>query len=136
MSPHDRGDPRHRFHRLALAAPALVFPPLYLLGWNPIYPGIVALFVGGAATALCRPDLKVKIVAGAGLFVAFYLLFLAGMEWSAPGYIERVWNLSALSGIRLYRFPVEELLFAAGFGACWSGVYEHFTWRGTVGSRE
>ena len=25
--------------------------------------------------------------------------------------------------------PIEELLFAAGFGMYWSGVYEHFTWR-------
>lgn len=35
--------PRHRFHMWALAAPFLVFPVLYFLPWNPIYPAIVAM---------------------------------------------------------------------------------------------
>lgn len=47
----------------------------------------------------------------------------------APGYIARVWNLGALSGLTVAGAPVEELLFAAAFGAYWSGVYDHFTWR-------
>ena len=48
---------RHRFHVRALAAPFLTFPVLFLLPWNPIYPAILAMAVGAAATALCRPDL-------------------------------------------------------------------------------
>ena len=32
----------------------------------------------------------------------------------------------------LFRVPVEELLFAIGFGMYWSGVYEHFTWKRTT----
>lgn len=48
-----------------------------------------------------------------------------------PGYIERVWNFAALTGIRLGPVPVEELLFAFGFGSYWSGVYEHVTWHRT-----
>lgn len=42
--------------------------------------------------------------------------------------VERVWNLEALSGLRVVGFPLEELLFAIAFGAYWSGVYEHLTW--------
>jgi len=53
---------------------------------------------------------------------------LFGLEWTAPGYIERVWNLPALSGLTIAGLPIEELLFAAAFGAYWSSVYEHFTW--------
>ncbi len=58
-----------------------------------------------------------------------YIVFLVGLEVIAPGYIDRVWNLQALSGITLGFMPLEELLFAIGFGMYWSGVYEHFTWR-------
>jgi hypothetical protein len=39
-----------------------------------------------------------------------------------------VWNLKAISGIRLIGVPLEELMFAFTFGLYWSSVYEHFTW--------
>lgn len=120
--------PRHRYHRAALAAPVIVFLVLYFLPWNPIYPSIAAIAAGALATIWCRPELKAKTWIGGALFLGFYMLFLAGLEWSAPGYIERVWNLGALTGIQLFRMPLEELLFAFAFGMYWSGVYEHFTW--------
>lgn len=127
---HHRG---HRFHRLALVSPFLAFPVLYLLPWNPIYPSILAMAVGAVATVLCRPDLRGNAVLGAGIFLAYYLLFLLGLEWTAPGYIDRVWNLAGLSGVLLGGLPLEELLFAAGFGAYWAGVYEHINWRRATG---
>jgi len=89
----------------------------------------VAMVVGVVGNILCRPDLKRKTWIGGALFLGYYAAFLAGLEWSAPGYIERVWNLAALSGISIGFMPVEELLFAMAFGMYWSGVYEHFTWR-------
>lgn len=123
---------RHRHHRLALATPFLVFGPLYLLPWNPIYAAVIAMAVGAVATAVCRPDLAVKTWIGSGLFLIYYTVFLLGLEWSAPGYVARVWNVAALSGVFLWRIPIEELLFAASFGAYWSGVYEHLTWMRTA----
>jgi hypothetical protein len=66
------------------------------------------------------------------LFLAYYILFLQGLEVLAPGYIERVWKLDVLLGVQIFGMPVEELLFAMGFGMYWSGVYEHFTWRRVV----
>lgn len=45
-----------------------------------------------------------------------------------------MWSLSALSGLSLVGMPVEELLFAITFGAYWSGLYEHFTWKTVVGA--
>lgn len=128
VSEEQRHGQRHRFHRLALASPFLIFPVLYFLPWNPIYPSIVAMIVGAVATVLCRPDLKVATLAGAAVFLAYYVVFLVGLEVTAPNYIERVWNLDALTGVRLLGLPLEELLFAAFFGAYWAGVYEHFTW--------
>ncbi|HVS15354.1 MAG TPA: lycopene cyclase domain-containing protein [Thermoanaerobaculia bacterium] len=125
----ERRHSRHRFHRWVLAAPFLVFAALLPLGWNPIYPGILAMFGGAVATVACRPDLRWNVALGGFLFLAYYLIFLVGLEVTAPGYVERVWNLDALSGIRPLGLPIEELLFGLGFGAYWAGVYEHFTWR-------
>lgn len=125
----ERDHPHHRRHVAALIAPAVVFPPLYMLPWNPIYPAMAAMALGAFATVLCRPDLASKTWVGALLFVAYYAVFMLGLEWSVPGYIDRVWNLRALSGVLIYGVPLEELLFAATFGMYWAGIYEHLTWR-------
>jgi len=119
----------HRHHFKALAAPFIVFPPLYFLPLNPIYPAIIAMSVGAVANILCRPDLKRKTWIGGVLFLAYYGIFLLGLELISEGYIERVWNLDALSGLKIAFMPIEELLFAITFGMYWSGIYEHFTWR-------
>ncbi len=129
LDPEYRRSPLHRHHYLAIAAPFIAFAILYWLPWNPIWPGIVSMFVGAAATVACRPDLKKKIWTGSILFLVYYALFFLGLHLIAPpGYVERVWNLDALSGLTLGGIPLEELLFAASFGAYWAGVYEHFTW--------
>lgn len=129
VSEEEKRLPLHRHHYKAIAAPLVVFPVLYFLPWNPIYPGIVAMFAGAIANTLCRPDLKTKTWIGGVLFLGYYAIFLSGLEWSAPGYIDRVWNLEDLSGINVWFMPLEELLFAITFGMYWSGVYEHLTWR-------
>jgi len=120
---------RHRYHFWALSAPLISFPMLYFFPWNPIYPAISAMGIGAAATVLCRPDLARKTWVGALLFLAYYVVFLVGLEMIAPGYVARVWNLEALSGVSIGGLPLEELVFAIAFGAYWSGVYEHFTWK-------
>lgn len=125
----ERQKPLHRHHYKALLAPFVTFVPLYFLPWNPIYPSIVAMGIGAVANMLCRPDLKRKTWIGGLLFLVYYALFLTGLEWTAPDYINRVWNLPALSGINIAFMPLEELLFAIAFGMYWAGVYEHFTWQ-------
>jgi len=119
----------HRHHYKALLAPFVAFPAFYFFPWNPIYPSIIAMITGAVANILCRPDLKSKTWIGGLLFLAYYSVFLIGLEWSAPGYIDRVWNMDALTGITILFMPLEELLFAISFGMYWSGVYEHITWR-------
>lgn len=125
----DRHALRHRFHRLAIGAPFLSFPVFFLFGWNPIYPSIVAMVVGALANVACRPDLKSTTWIGGLLFLVYYTIFLQGLLWVSPGYVERVWNLSTLSGLGIVGMPIEELVFAITFGMYWSGVYGHFTWR-------
>jgi len=128
----ERHGRRHALHRLAVAAPFVVFPPLYLAPWNPIYAGIVALAVGGVCNMLCRPDLVRNTLVGGALFLGLYAAFMLLLIVSAPGYIEAVWNLRALSGILVGGIPIEELAFGLAFGLYWAGVYEHVGWRRSV----
>ena len=132
LRPEERYHSRHRWHRWALAIPLALFPILYFLPWNAIYAGIAAMIAGAVAAVLCRPDLKVNTLVGGVLFLAIYTIFLLGLKWSAPGYIEQVWNLEALSGIAIYGLPLEELLFGFAFGLFWTGIYEHFTGKRSV----
>ena len=118
---------RDRWHRWALATPFALFPILYFLPWNVIYAGIAAMVAGAVASIWCRPDLKSNALVGGVLFLAIYTIFLLGLKGSAPGYIEQVWNLKALSGILIDGLPLEELLFGFAFGLFWTGIYEHFT---------
>lgn len=122
---------RHRWHRAALLVPIVTFTGLYWLPWNPIYPAIMAMTTGGVATALCRPDLVRKSLAGGSIFLAYYAVFMAALVLFAPGYIEHVWNLAQLTGILILGIPIEELLFGFTFGMYWSSVYEHLAWWGT-----
>ena len=70
-----------------------------------------------------------KTLLGGLLFSGLYAVFMLGLLWSAPDYIEQVWNLRALSGILIAGIPLEEILFGIAFGMYWTGVYEHLTWR-------
>ncbi len=123
---------RHNHHLFAITVPFIVFPVLMLFDWNPIYPAIMAMIAGGIANSWCRPDLALKSFWGSVLFLVYYAIFVLGLESIAPGYIERVWNLDALSGLFLIGIPLEELLFAASFGYYWTGIYEHLTWKNQV----
>jgi hypothetical protein len=125
LAPQVRNSHLHRWHRIALASPFLVFSVLLMLPSNPIYPGIAALFVGALASGLCRPDLWRNNLAGKLAFLALSAVFLLGLELLSPGYIEVVWNLGDLISWRPVGLPLEELLFGFGFGMYWSSVYEH-----------
>lgn len=124
-----RSSPQHRWHWLALVSPVIAFAGLILLDWNPIYPGILALVVGAVAALLCRTDLWRNTLYGGGVFLVLYAVFLLGLKWLWPGYIEAVWNLSALIDWRPAGLPLEELLFGTAFGMYWSSVFEHLSWR-------
>ena len=101
------------------------------------------MLVGAATAILSRPDLVRKTLVGGLLFLAYYALFMLALVITAPGYIEGVWNLPALSGILVLGIPLEELLFGFAFGLFWSSVYEHLKWsrafdacRATTADRE
>lgn len=126
----ERHSSHHRYHFFALAlAPVTFFVLFFTVPLNPIYSAIIAMIAGGIATWYCRPDLKKKMLTSALIFLGIYFLYFLTLIALYPGYVEQVWNLSAISGIRIIGVPLEELLFAASFGFLWSSVYEHISWK-------
>lgn len=128
MGSREQRQPLHRRHWVAMILPFALFIVLYFLPWNVIYPSITAMAAGAALTVYCRPDLKTKIWIGGLIFLGLYIILFQGLAWTVPGYIERVWNIPALSGIVIFHIPLEELPFGLTFGMFWSGIYEHITW--------
>jgi hypothetical protein len=125
----ERHHRRHRFHFWTLVSPFILFLALHFLtSLNPIYVAGISMFGGGLAALWCRPDLKLKIWVSGLMFMVFYFLYFMPLNLAAPGYVERVWRLSALSGILVAGVPLEELLFAFTFGMLWSSYYEHLNW--------
>ena len=130
MSNVEQHNLRHRYHWWALASAPIIFVVLLIAtSFNPIYSSFIALIAGGLATWYCRPDLKKKMIASAFLFFGLYFFYFLTLIVVYPGYVERVWNLDALSGMLILGIPLEEMMFAFGIGFLWSSVYEHFAWR-------
>ncbi len=120
---------RHRYHLWAVLSPLMFFALLIIFtDWNPIYSASLSMFLGGIAAILCRPDLKKKIWVGGTIFLVFYFIYFFLLDSFSPSYVEKIWNFSTISGIRILGIPIEELLFAFTFGMLWSSYYEHLTW--------
>lgn len=129
VSKHEMHSRRHIFHLLSLSSPIIIFL-LFLLftRLNPIYSASIAMFIGGVASLLCRPDLKNKIWLGGIMFFLLYFIFFLSFNLIYPGIVYKIWNLNVLSGILIVGIPLEELIFAFTFGMMWSSVYEHVMW--------
>jgi len=130
MSQKEQRHIRHRYHLWAIASAPIIFAILLMTtNLNPIHSAIIAMILGGLAAWYCRPDLKKKMLVSAIIFLVLYFIYFLTLIAMYPGYVERVWNLKAISGILIFGVPLEELLFALSFGFLWSSIYEHFTWR-------
>src|SRR3989338_9187881 len=130
MSAKEHLSSRHKFHIWVILSTPIIFSILLIVtNLNPIYAAIIAMIIGGLAAWYCRPDLKLKMIMSAFLFLALYFIYFLTLIVMSPGYVERVWNLEALSGVLILGIPLEELLFAWGFGFIWSSTYEHLTWK-------
>ncbi|MBI2547291.1 MAG: hypothetical protein HYW23_02485 [Candidatus Aenigmarchaeota archaeon] len=120
---------RHRFHRLVLITPFITFGLLYFFtNFNPIYSGAIASVLGAIATYFCRPDLVREMLGGGALFLILYFSFFLMLHLIFPDFIDSTWNFGAISGIKIFGVPAEELMFALTFGMFWSSFYEHVKW--------
>ncbi len=130
VAEHERHMRRHRFHLWAILSAPAIFVALFLTtNLNPIYTAVIAMLAGGLATWYCRPDLKMKMITSAFLFLALYFIYFLTLIAIAPGYVANVWDLQMISGILILGIPIEELLFAFAFGFIWSSIYEHIAWK-------
>lgn len=130
MTRVERHSNKHRFHLWTILSVPMIFVLLLLTtNLNPIYSSIIAMVIGGLAAWYCRPDLKAKMITSAFLFLVLYFVYFLTLIAISPGYVEKVWNLKAISGIFVLGIPIEELLFALSFGFIWSSVYEHLAWK-------
>lgn len=121
---------RHRYHLWAIFSAPIIFVLLVTTtNLNPIYSAEIAMVSGGLFAWYCRPDLKRKMIVSAFLFLGLYFFYFLTLIFMYPGYVERVWNLKAISGILVLGVPLEELMFAFSFGFLWSNIYEHLMWR-------
>jgi hypothetical protein len=71
-----------------------------------------------------RPALWSVAVRGTIGFTAFYTLLLVGTFTVWPHFLDQ-WNAAALSGIFLIVVPLEEVVWAAGYGAAWPLIMAH-----------
>lgn len=130
MTQKEKHDRRHRLHFWVIfSAPAVFVFLLFASSLNPIYSASFALLAGFFATWYCRPDLVKKMLVSGFLFSFLYFIVFLLLDTLFPGYVEEVWNLPDLSGILIWRVPIEEILWAYTFGLYWSSIYEHLTWR-------
>ncbi|HUK92794.1 MAG TPA: lycopene cyclase domain-containing protein [Methanomicrobiales archaeon] len=121
-----QGKRTHLYHPLALVFTPLLFAAITLFsGINPIYSAIIALIAGGCLVLVVRGDLFRKMLSSAVIFLGLYSAYFLTLVVFAPGYVQRVWDLKALSGFEILGIPLEELAFAFSFGFFWSGVYEY-----------
>lgn len=124
--------PVRRLHYLFLLLAPLTFLLLHFFtNINPIYSVSIAMLAGALGVIICRRDLVKKALVGGAIFSGLYFIFFSGFNWAYPGYISRVWNFSAISGILILGVPIEELFFALTLGMFWSSLYEHIKWHKT-----
>lgn len=106
----------------------LNFLALKIVGVNSMY-FLYGVFLAAAIFILVqRRDLLMDVVGSGLLFgllgFVLYLIYLTLF----PNIIQQWWNLKNLSGILVFGIPLEELLFAFGFGMVAGPMYE--VWQG------
>ena len=119
-----RGDRRHHYRALVFA---LVVALFFLLFFpvNVMYTLIVFSFAGAIIIWIEREDLILhSLLGGVLLFVLYPLLFYT-FNIFFPDFVIHAYHLSNVSGILIAGIPLEELLYAFGFGMFWAPIYEY-----------
>lgn len=124
-----RTDRRHHWSMFAvplLGVFLFSFNVLFFLGINSIYASIGGFLVVSGVFLFYRKDLLIDMLVsgflvGALMFLA-YLLYL----FVYPDAIHHWWELQNISGVFVYGIPIEELLWAFGWGMVGGPTYEFF----------
>ncbi len=127
--------------RNLVAFPSKASPLVRLLPYlvNGLIPPLLVVATGmhsflasgaGALLALAvilraRPDLAVVAAGSAILGTIASLPFYLVMEGALPGFIAHSWYLDRLSGILIWRIPVEDMLWYIYTAALWGTYYKY-----------
>ncbi len=101
----------------------IIFVAFYKI--NLIYPLILFGFAGALFIWFSRKDLIKHSLIGGIVFLVIYFISFNLINLLYPNFIEQTYNLNNISGILLFKIPLEELLFALSFGLLWSPFYEY-----------
>jgi len=118
------GDENPRYVPLALIAGLFVLLEV-ISPETSIYNMIGAFTAGAALIVYLRPDLTGRMLRGAAVFTAIYLLLFAYFLLLYPEFVPRYYNTARLLGWYVFGIPVEEILFAYSGGAVWSVIFEY-----------
>lgn len=92
---------------------------------NLMYSLIVLGLAGANSIWIERKDLiKHSLIGGLILMIIYFLAFRLYIT-IFPNFIEQFYNTENLLGIMIFGVPVEELIYAIGFGLMWAPIYEY-----------
>ena len=97
----------------------------FIFTFNPIYNLIISGFIGFIIIVLQRQDLIKHSLYGAIIFTTFYFISVIIFNIFFPDVINTFWTIKNLSGIIIFKTPIEELLYAFSFGLMWAPMYEY-----------
>jgi hypothetical protein len=86
---------------------------------------IISGAAGAVVLACVRRDLIPMMLTSTASFTVLYFLLFSCVLFLYPQFVLRFYNIPNLLGIYITGIPIEELLFAAIFGAIWSVAYEY-----------
>lgn len=117
---------KHRHHIRAIVG-AIVLAGIFaaFLKPNPIYALIAFGFSGAMLMWLERRDLVRHSIYGGLIFTAIYFLAFTFFDLLFPNFVHQSYNLSQISGVLVFKIPLEELMYALSFGLLWAPIYEY-----------
>jgi hypothetical protein len=99
----------------------------FVLGINSVYASIILFVLLGLFIVWRRPDLLRGAIAGGLLLAAAMFVFYQVWIGLYPGIIQEWWLLHNLSGVLISGVPLEELMWAFGWGFVAGPSYEFIT---------
>jgi hypothetical protein len=122
---HQFGKPRSAVAITMILSGLIIMAILINLGLNSIWASSFALLIVASIIVLIDKDLVKDAVFSGVLMTLLITIFYVVWLTIYPEVIQRFWVVEALSGIRLWKIPIEELIwfFAAGMTG---GVFYEF----------
>lgn len=87
-------------------------------GTNSVFSLLIAMVAVSSGILIRRAGYWRLALAGSGSFLVLYLAILKGTWYLFPSFSSD-WNWAGLCGVNLLGVPLEEICWAAGYGAVW-----------------